>query len=99
MKQHHEFKIRQNLYKDVFQDGQPVSSKIYKRNVTTRITIYLSEIVGVEEVIGANAKVLKGTCKLHLLNRGDLTVNESYNTTRDMVFNYQKNIGFNTNKR
>lgn len=91
---YYEFKIRQNLYKDVIKDDNTISSKLYRRNVTTRFTLYLSEIIGVEQIIGSNAKPLNGCCKLHIVNREPVTVNEPYIKIRDMVFNYKRNIGY-----
>lgn len=97
MDRSHSFRIKQNLYKDKFENGEMIKSIIFKRNVITRIDLDLDTIYAVEEVIGQEGKTLKGKCKLYTIHGTTFTVDENKEQITNLVFKkgeYGKGIGF-----
>lgn len=88
-----EFTVVRDLYKE-----SEKGSKVVKKNVQSKIRIYLEDIYVTEEVIGNSGKVIKGQCGLNIRDRGFVVVKGKFEVvTRDIFGDYDKEskkVGF-----
>ena len=84
-----------NLLSDPDKTG---NQKIIKKNIKSRLSIYIEDIQGHEEVIDHKGRITKNICRLHHRNMGQIVVKESYDTITKIKKNIEdthaKHIGF-----
>ena len=89
-----EFITIRDIYKDV--NGKP---KLVKKDVQTKIRIYLDEVYMVEEVLSSTGKGLKGMCGINLRDKGFVIIKDKFESVVTAVFGdcgkENKKIGFN----
>ena len=92
----YEFLVLRDLYDEVRdKQGLVVGTKLVKKNIKTKLRIYLADIFCVEEVANAKGVVEKKKCGLSVKEKGFMVVNEPYMNVSDMVFNHRANINHN----
>ena len=52
--------------------------KILKKDIPSRISIYIEDIQGHEEVLNDSGKIRKNVCRIHHRGIGQLIIKESY---------------------
>lgn len=91
-----EFTIWSSVHSDPDKKGK---QKLIKRNIITKISVYLDDIQGHEQVFDKMGKLLTGYCRLYHINMGPIVVKHSYkyvSTLKDKQHNEDtpKQIGF-----
>lgn len=94
-----EVNVSSNLYTEPDKNNK---QKLIKKNIITRLSIYIYDIGGHEEIIDQKGRILKDTCRLYHKNIGQMVVKKSYDEITQ-IKNSQHNpqtkfIGFNGNK-
>ncbi len=94
-----ELKVNTNLYTEPDAQGK---SKLIKKNIPIRVSVYINDIMGHEEICDNKGKVLKNFCKIHHREIGSVTVNKSYDKLLELKQRDHKPesapIGFKYNK-
>ncbi len=70
-----ELKIQTHLYSEPDKDGNTFP---IKRNIPIRVSMYINEITGHEEIFNNKGKVLKSFCRIHHEKIGSIIIKESY---------------------
>ena len=99
LNENYEFVICSDLYDDKRTKSGKVIPKLVKKDIKTRLRVYLADIFLVEEVVGEKGKVEKEKCGIHVKDIGRLVVREPYNKVSTLVFgeskfNNAKQVGF-----
>lgn len=72
------------------EDGDEI--KIIKENIEQKLTIYISDIVGIKEIFDEEGNIEKENCEIYHEHYGQLYVKGSYKSLRDIVFIKRKNV-------
>ena len=86
----YEFTIYSDLYSDNRTKDGKVTTKLIKRNVKTRLRVYIADIYLVEEVANPKGQIEKDKCSVLLKEVGKVIVNDPYSKIADMVFGKNK---------
>ena len=76
-----ELSIETSLYSEPDKDGKSV---LIKKNIPLKISVYINDISSHEQVFNNKGKVLKGFCRIHHKDKGDLIVKATYDQIRKL---------------
>lgn len=89
-----EFIVIRDIYKEV--KGKP---KLVKRDVPSRMRIYIDEIFMVEELVSGTGREVKGRCGITTRDKGFIVIKEKFDSVSKEIFgDYDKEakkVGFN----
>lgn len=90
-----ELNTHSSLYSEPDKNGK---TTLIKSNIPIKISIYLNDITGHEEVFNNKGKVLKGFCRIHHKDIGSTIVKISYEKLKELKYIEDKpqhsSIGF-----
>ena len=81
MHQSREFLVVRDLYKE-----SKAGPQLLRKNVQSRMRIYLDEIYMVEEVVADSGKTLKNKCGISIRDKGFVVVKEPFESVSKEVF-------------
>lgn len=94
-----ELTVSSNLYSEPDKNNK---QKLIKKDILTKLSVYIYDIEAHEEVFDQKGKLLKNSCRIHHKNIGTLVVNATYNdilSLKNKQHNPQsKFVGFNSKK-
>ncbi len=76
-----ELSFRTSLYTEPDKDGK---TKLIKKDIPIKVSVYINDISGHEEVFNNKGKILKGFCRIHHEKIGSIIVKESYSKIRQL---------------
>lgn len=76
-----EFTMSSNLYSEADAHGK---TKLIKKNILTRISVYIDDIQAHEHVFDSKGKVLTSYCRIYHINIGPLVLKHSYKYISDI---------------
>jgi hypothetical protein len=87
-----EFTVIRDIYKET-----KSGPRLVKKNVKTKMCIYLSEIYMVEEIVNNNGGTIKDRCGISIRDKGFVVVKEPYIKVNSDIFGTasKPKIGFN----
>ncbi len=89
-----EFIVIRDVYKETTK-----GPKLMKKNVASKMRIFLDEVYMVEEVLGDKGRSIKGQCGISIRDKGFVVVREKFESVVQDVFGdfnkENKKVGFN----
>lgn len=70
-----ELTMSSSLYSEPDKQGK---QKLIKKNIITKISIYIDDIQGHEEIFNSKGEVMNTTCRIYHKNLGPLIIKRSY---------------------
>ena len=91
-----ELNVVSNLYSEPDKAGK---QKLIKKNIHTKISVYVDDIQAHEEVFDNSGKLLTKSCRIHHKNLGPLIIKHTYKQILEIkntsnIHNTQPTIGF-----
>lgn len=80
----HEFKIIGDLYKEN-DNGENV---VFKKDVLSRGTFRIKDVIGYTEIWGTSGKKLKNQCRIYVRDVGEFVVREKYDNVKKIIDGY-----------
>lgn len=92
----HEFIVLRDLYDEVKRRDGSIATKLVKKNIRTKVRVYLQDIYMVEEIVNARGVADKTKCGINIKEKGFMVVKEPFEKVNSLIFGDQepKEIGF-----